>query len=250
MRRCAYSNNFTVIGEVTTRTKARVVRQAVLDAVVARSLRSEPAKLAEWEQLTRVVVKGTVSHGLLGLVDTRSGPVETSVHSVQTSVHPVQTSVHDVAAAPGTVVKAAWVVALLLSVVSLSKGNGLALRRARSFPGRIERRSGLDHRRLARVETSSRLSGERAGGVEMCSTRPDLRSLFLDLHLLLPDVRLRFLGPRLPFLDLRVDFPDLRVDFPDWRLTFLDLRLLFLELCLLFLELRSLSLDFRSTPPA
>jgi hypothetical protein len=73
---------------------------AIIDAVVTRSIHSEPAKLAEWEQLKRVVVKSSVSHGAVGLVDTGSGSAETSVHSAPTSLP-------DVVAAPGTVAKAA-----------------------------------------------------------------------------------------------------------------------------------------------
>jgi hypothetical protein len=66
---------------------------AILDAVVTGLTRSEPAKLAEWEQLKRVVVKGVVAHGALGLVDTRSAPFETPLGTI--------------VSAPGTVEKAA-----------------------------------------------------------------------------------------------------------------------------------------------
>lgn len=66
---------------------------AILDAVVTGLIRFEPAKLAEWEQLKRVTAKTGAVHSPLGLVDIRSGPVETSSTAV--------------VAAPGTVVKAA-----------------------------------------------------------------------------------------------------------------------------------------------
>ena len=66
---------------------------AILDAVVTRQIRSEPAKVAEWEQLKRVTVKGTAVRAPVELVETGSTPIETSRN--------------DVAASPGTVVKAA-----------------------------------------------------------------------------------------------------------------------------------------------
>ena len=65
----------------------------IIDAVVTRQNRTQPAKLAEWEQLKRVTVKGVAVRGPVGLVDTRSIPV--------------QTSSTDVVAASGTSVKAA-----------------------------------------------------------------------------------------------------------------------------------------------
>jgi hypothetical protein len=66
---------------------------AIIDAIVTRQLRSEPAKLAEWEQLKRVTVKGVVPRPTIGLVDAGSTPV--------------QTSATEVVAAPANVVKAA-----------------------------------------------------------------------------------------------------------------------------------------------
>jgi hypothetical protein len=66
---------------------------AIIDAVVTRQIRAEPAKLAEWEQLKRVTVRGVAVRAPVALVDTRS-----------TSV---QTSTTDVVAASASVVKAA-----------------------------------------------------------------------------------------------------------------------------------------------
>jgi hypothetical protein len=66
---------------------------AILDAVVTRLIRSEPAKVAEWEQLESVTVKGTAVRAQVELVETGSTPSETSRN--------------DVAASLGTVVKAA-----------------------------------------------------------------------------------------------------------------------------------------------
>jgi hypothetical protein len=66
---------------------------AILDAVVTRQIRSQPAKVAEWEQLKRVTVKGTAVRAQVELVETGSTPSETSRN--------------DVAASLGTVVKAA-----------------------------------------------------------------------------------------------------------------------------------------------
>jgi hypothetical protein len=51
---------------------------AILDAVVTREIRSDPAKLAEWEQLKRVTRKGGRARAAVGLVETRSTPVQTS----------------------------------------------------------------------------------------------------------------------------------------------------------------------------
>lgn len=76
----------------------RVVK--IIDAVVTRQLRSEPAKLAEWKQLKRVVVKGAVARSSLGLVGSSATPVETSAGSVEVPVGAV-------VVAPETVVKAA-----------------------------------------------------------------------------------------------------------------------------------------------
>jgi hypothetical protein len=66
---------------------------AILDAVVTRQIRSQPAKVAEWEQLKRVTVKGTAVRAPVELVETGSTPIEPSRN--------------DVAASLGTVVKAA-----------------------------------------------------------------------------------------------------------------------------------------------
>jgi hypothetical protein len=65
----------------------------IIDAVITHMIHSEPAKLAEWEQLKRVTLKGGPVRGVVGAVDTRSIPVETSSTDVVTS--------------SGTVVKAA-----------------------------------------------------------------------------------------------------------------------------------------------
>ena len=66
---------------------------AIIDAVVTRVLRSDPVKLAEWNQLKRIVVRGVVPQTTIGLVDTPSKPVETAPT--------------DVVPAGGNVVKAA-----------------------------------------------------------------------------------------------------------------------------------------------
>lgn len=66
---------------------------AIIDAVVTRVIRSDPAKLAEWQQLKRVTAK--------------TGPVRGSVGSVDTGPTPAVTSSTDVAAKSGTVAKAA-----------------------------------------------------------------------------------------------------------------------------------------------
>ncbi len=50
----------------------------IIDAVVTRQIRSEPTKLAEWQQLKRVTVKGVAVRAPLGLVNTGSTPVEPS----------------------------------------------------------------------------------------------------------------------------------------------------------------------------
>jgi len=73
---------------------------AILDAVVTGLIRSEPAKLAEWEQLKRVTVKGVV-------VRNSSTRVDTSSTQVATSSFPVQTSSTDGVAASLTGAKAA-----------------------------------------------------------------------------------------------------------------------------------------------
>jgi hypothetical protein len=66
---------------------------AIIDAVVTRQIRSEPAKLGEWEQLKRVMLKG--------------GAVHSAVAPVVTSATPTQTSLPSVVARQETVVKAA-----------------------------------------------------------------------------------------------------------------------------------------------
>jgi hypothetical protein len=65
----------------------------IIDAIITRQIRSQPATLAEWEQLKRVTVKGMVVRSPAGLVDTGSTSVETSST--------------DVVAAPETGAKAA-----------------------------------------------------------------------------------------------------------------------------------------------
>jgi len=66
---------------------------SIIDAVVTGLIRSQPAKLAEWQQLKRVTVKGVA--------------VRAPVALVQTTPTPVQTSPTDVVAAPTTGAKAA-----------------------------------------------------------------------------------------------------------------------------------------------
>jgi len=51
---------------------------AILDAIVTHLIRSEPSKLAEWKQLTRVTLKSGPVHGQLKGIETQSGTVETS----------------------------------------------------------------------------------------------------------------------------------------------------------------------------
>jgi hypothetical protein len=80
---------------------------SIIDAVITREIRSEPAKLAEWEQLKRVVVKGVHVRVALALVDTQSTHVETSSTGVVTSSTGVVTSSTNVAPTSQTVVMAA-----------------------------------------------------------------------------------------------------------------------------------------------
>lgn len=80
---------------------------AILDVVVTRLLRAEPAKLAEWKQLKRVVVKAALTRGRVQLVNTGSAPVQTSSTPVQTSSTPIETSSNEIAAALTTGAKAA-----------------------------------------------------------------------------------------------------------------------------------------------
>ncbi|MFL5613993.1 MAG: hypothetical protein ACJ796_10070 [Gemmatimonadaceae bacterium] len=87
---------------------------AILDAVVTGLIRSDPVKLAEWEQLKRVTVKGAAVRGALALVHTGStqGQVSStqsqtsSTHVATTSIG-VVTSSTDVVPASTTSVKAA-----------------------------------------------------------------------------------------------------------------------------------------------
>jgi hypothetical protein len=86
----------------------------ILDAVITRVIHSDPVKLAEWEQLKRVTVKGGVARSRVKLVDTSSkagetssSPTQTSSTHVETSLAPVQTSSTDAVAAPTTGAKAA-----------------------------------------------------------------------------------------------------------------------------------------------
>lgn len=51
---------------------------AIIDALVTRQLRNDPPKLAEWQQLKRVVLKGVAVRAPLGVVNAGSKPVETS----------------------------------------------------------------------------------------------------------------------------------------------------------------------------
>ena len=73
---------------------------AILDAVVTGLIRSNPAKLAEWQQLKRVTVKTGAVRRPLGLVDTNS-------NAVQTTSTPVQTSPTGIASTPTAGEKAA-----------------------------------------------------------------------------------------------------------------------------------------------
>lgn len=87
---------------------------AIIDAVVSRQIRSDPAKLAEWEQLKRVTVKGVAARPTVGVVNTGSTSVQTSSIPVltssipaQTSSTPVQTSSTNIVGASTTDAKAA-----------------------------------------------------------------------------------------------------------------------------------------------
>lgn len=86
----------------------------IIDAVVTGLIRSNPVKLAEWQQLKRVTVKGVAVRRPAAIVGTGSNgvqtssiPVQTSPISVQTSSIPVQTSLTGIAAAPSAGAKAA-----------------------------------------------------------------------------------------------------------------------------------------------
>jgi hypothetical protein len=73
---------------------------AIIDAVVTGLLRSNPTKLAEWEQLKRVTVKAGAPRRPVGLVNMNSNAVQTSSNAVQTTSTPVQTTPTGVVAAP------------------------------------------------------------------------------------------------------------------------------------------------------
>jgi hypothetical protein len=73
---------------------------SIIDAVITREIRSEPAKLAEWEQLKRVTVKGVAVRTPVALVDTRSTPDDTrSTHFETSSTATVAASTTGVKAA-------------------------------------------------------------------------------------------------------------------------------------------------------
>lgn len=55
----------------------------IMDATLTRLIRSQPAKMAEWEQLKRVTVKGIAVRGSVRLVESSSTSVETSSSEVQ-----------------------------------------------------------------------------------------------------------------------------------------------------------------------
>jgi hypothetical protein len=80
---------------------------AILDAVVTRLIRAEPAKLAEWEQLKRVTLKSGVVHGSPGSVETQSRSAATTSSVVETTSNVVETSSSVAVAKPAAVVKAA-----------------------------------------------------------------------------------------------------------------------------------------------
>ena len=50
---------------------------------MTRLLRSQPARMAEWEQLKRVTVKGIAVRGSIGLVESSSAAEEPSSTQVQ-----------------------------------------------------------------------------------------------------------------------------------------------------------------------
>lgn len=58
----------------------------MIDTIVTRLLRDDPAKLAEWKQLTHVVAKGVVVRAPLGVAETGSTPIETSATAPVASV--------------------------------------------------------------------------------------------------------------------------------------------------------------------
>lgn len=56
---------------------------SIMDVIVTRLLRSQPAKMAEWEQLKRVTVRGIAVRGSIGLVESSSNAEKTSSTQVQ-----------------------------------------------------------------------------------------------------------------------------------------------------------------------
>lgn len=62
---------------------------SILDAVVTGLIRSNPAKLAEWQQLKRVTLKAGVARRPVGLVNTNSTAVPTNSNAVQANSIPV-----------------------------------------------------------------------------------------------------------------------------------------------------------------
>jgi len=65
---------------------------SILDAVVRGLIRSNPAKLAEWEQLKRVTLKAGGVRRPVVLVDTHSNAVQTNANAVQMNANAVQTN--------------------------------------------------------------------------------------------------------------------------------------------------------------
>jgi len=94
---------------------------SILDAVVRGLIRSNPAKLAEWEQLKSVTLKAGGVRRPVVLVDTHSNAVQTNANAVQMNANavqtnanaaqansiPVQTASTGIAAVPNADVKAA-----------------------------------------------------------------------------------------------------------------------------------------------
>lgn len=70
----------------------------ILDAVVTGLIRSNPAKLAEWQQLKRVTLKSGSPRQAVQLVETNSNAVQTNSNTVQTTSISVQTSSTGIAA--------------------------------------------------------------------------------------------------------------------------------------------------------
>jgi len=80
---------------------------AILDAVVTGLIRSNPTKLAEWEQLKRVTAKGGASRRPVAVVGTNSNVVQTNSIPVQTNSIPVETSSTGIGSASAPTEKAA-----------------------------------------------------------------------------------------------------------------------------------------------